>query len=103
MQQNRNFGQGMENHPRWGIAFLAAQSSGARIVPFDILHSAKTLAYLVQHSDCKYLISSEEFSPKLQKVQNLLPTPLPGLIKSRDFYCCWGFWWAAYFTLYMYG
>lgn len=72
----------MENHPRWGIAFLAAQSSGARIVPFDILHSAETLAYLVQHSDCKYLISSEEFSPKLQKVQNLLPTPLPGLISG---------------------
>ena len=70
----------MENHPRWGIAFLAAQSAGARIVPFDILHSSETLAGLVQHSDCRYLISSQEVLPKLQEIQALLPQPLPGLI-----------------------
>ncbi len=81
----------MENHPRWGIAFLAAQSAGARIVPFDILHSSETLAYLVQHSDCKYLISSEEVFPRLQEIQERLPVPLPGLISGpqREGYEHW--------------
>ena len=49
----------MENHPRWGIAFLAAQSAGARIVPFDVLHNAETLSQLIQHAQCKFLISSD--------------------------------------------
>ncbi len=70
----------MENHPRWGISFLAAQSAGARIVPFDILHSSETLAGLVQHSDCRYMISSQEVLPKLHEIQALLPEVLPGLI-----------------------
>ena len=70
----------MENHPRWGIAFLAAQSAGARIVPFDILHSSETLAGLVQHSECRYLICSQEVLPKIQEIQALLPRPLPGLM-----------------------
>ena len=74
----------MENHPRWGIAFLAAQSAGARIVPFDILHSSEILAGLVRHSDCRYLISSQEVLPKLQEIQALLPEPLPGLIVGSE-------------------
>ncbi len=53
----------MENHPRWAIAFLAAQSTGARIAPFDILHDSKTLAELIQHAECRFLISSEKFLP----------------------------------------
>ena len=70
----------MENHPRWGISFLAAESAGARIVPFDILHSSETLAELLRHSDCRYVISSQEVLPKLREIQALLPDPLPGLI-----------------------
>ena len=70
----------MENHPRWGISFLAAESAGALIVPFDILHSSETLAGLVQHSGCKYVISSQEVLAKLHEIQALLPQPLPGLI-----------------------
>ena len=67
----------MENHPRWGIAFLAAQSVGARIVPFDILHLSETLASLIQHSECKFLISSAEVLPKLEEIQGQLPERLP--------------------------
>ncbi|MDA2928843.1 AMP-binding protein [Acidobacteria bacterium AH-259-O06] len=73
----------MENHPRWGIAFLAAQSAGARIVPFDILHETKTLAELIQHAGCKFLISSEKFSPQLDQIQALLPESLPALINGQ--------------------
>ena len=70
----------MENHPRWAIAFLAAASTGARIAPFDILHDSNTLADLIQHAECKFLISSEKCLPEIQKIQKLLPTPLPVLI-----------------------
>ncbi len=70
----------MENHPRWGIAFLAAQSVGARIVPFDIVHTSETLAELVQHAECAFLISSAEQRCKLQEIQERLPQPLPGLL-----------------------
>ncbi len=69
----------MENHPRWGIAYLAAQSAGAVVVPFDILHSAEILAELIQHSECRFLISSEHLAEKLCDIQNLLPSPLPML------------------------
>ena len=70
----------MENHPRWAIAFLATQSTGARIAPFDILHDSKTLAELIQHAECRFLISSRKFLPEIQKIQELLPAPLPALI-----------------------
>jgi long-subunit acyl-CoA synthetase (AMP-forming) len=53
----------MEAHPRWGIVFLAAQSAGAVIVPLDILHEAETLAGLILHSGCSFLIVSERLTP----------------------------------------
>ena len=70
----------MENHPRWGIAFLAAQSAGARIVPFDVLHETSTLAQLIQHAECQYLITSAGLAPKIGEIQELLPKPLPVLM-----------------------
>jgi len=73
----------MENQPRWGIAFLAVQSSGARIAPFDILHDSKTLAGLIQHAECKFLISSEKLVSEIQEIQELLPEPLPTLITGQ--------------------
>lgn len=74
----------MENHPRWGIAFLAAQSAGAVVVPFDILHQVQTLAALIQHSECRFLISSEKLLPRLEEVQRLLPDRLPALIQGSS-------------------
>ena len=73
----------MENHPRWGIAFMAVQSAGARIVPFDILHGTETLSELIQHSECNFLISSEKFSLQLEKIQKQLPAPLPVLVHGN--------------------
>ena len=70
----------MENQPRWGIAFLAAQSAGAVVVPFDILLPAETLTYLVRHSGCQFLISSQPFKPLLEEIQQSLPQPLPTLV-----------------------
>lgn len=72
----------MENHPRWGIAFLAAQSAGARIAPFDVLHKNETLAKLIEHAGCNFLISSEQFAPRLDEIQTLLPQPLPVLVNG---------------------
>ncbi|MEE8350022.1 MAG: AMP-binding protein [Acidobacteriota bacterium] len=74
----------MENHPRWGISFLAAQSTGARIVPLDILHSPQTLAELIQHADCSFIISSENLLPAMEEIQASLPQPLPILITGES-------------------
>lgn len=70
----------LENHPRWGIAFLAVQSAGAVIVPLDILHSPETLAHLIQHAGCGYLIASSKLFETLENVQGLLPRRLPAIV-----------------------
>ena len=62
----------MENHPRWGIAFLAAQSAGARTVPLDVEQECQTLARLIEHAECKFLVSSARLAPKLTEIQKLL-------------------------------
>ncbi|MDA2934126.1 AMP-binding protein [Acidobacteria bacterium AH-259-D05] len=74
----------MENHPRWGIAFLAVQSAGARIVPLDILHDTKTLAGLIQHAECRFLISSQKLLPEIKQIQQLLPEPLAVLVTGNS-------------------
>ena len=74
----------MENHPRWGIAFVAIQSTGARIVPLDILHSTQTLAELIQHAECRFLISSHSRLDELDEIQQALPDPLPILVTGES-------------------
>jgi long-chain acyl-CoA synthetase len=73
----------MENHPRWGIAFLAAQSAGAIVVPLDILHDHATLAKLIQHAECRFMIVSERLAPVWKQVQALLGAPLPFLVAGE--------------------
>ena len=70
----------MEAHPRWGMAFLAAQSAGAVIVPLDILHEAETLAGLIQHAGCSFIIVSERLTPLWREIQPLLKEPLRFLV-----------------------
>ncbi|MBI4444744.1 MAG: AMP-binding protein [Acidobacteria bacterium] len=72
----------MENHPRWGISFLAVQGAGAVVVPFDVLHTTATLKDLIQHAGCTFLISSEKFLPRLREIQGLLPRSLPALVSG---------------------
>ena len=69
----------MENHPRWGIAFLAAQSTGAVMAPFDVLHTDETLAYLLEHAGCQFVICSERFHPRLESIWEHLGRTLPVL------------------------
>lgn len=70
----------MENHPRWGIAFLAAQSAGSVLVPFDIQHDTETLAGLVEHSECDFLICSTETLPAVKEIREILEKELPLLV-----------------------
>jgi len=70
----------IENHPRWGIAFLATQSAGAVVVPLDVLHTPETLAKLITHARCSFLFASEKLLPVLDQIQELLPAPLPVLV-----------------------
>jgi len=79
VEANSKVGIIMENHPRWGLAFLASQSAGAAVVPLDVLHTPETLAYLIQHSECTFLFCSEKHLPALEQIQSLLPSPLPAV------------------------
>ena len=74
----------MESHPRWGIAFLAVQSAGAVVVPLDILHDPETLAGLIDHAGCRFMIVSERTLPAWTEIQRLLPQPLPFLVAGRE-------------------
>lgn len=72
----------MENHPRWVTSFFAAVSAGCAVVPFDILHESETLAYLVGHSECKFLFGSEKTSPQIEEILEKNQKPLPVLING---------------------
>ncbi len=73
----------MESRPHWGMSFLAIQSAGGIVVPLDILHDKETLAGLVEHSGCRFLIVSQRLLPTLESVQGLLAQPLPYLDRRR--------------------
>jgi long-chain acyl-CoA synthetase len=73
----------MDVHPRWGIAFLAVQSAGAVAVPLDILHDHQTLARLIAHAGCRFLIVSSPLRAALEAVQGLLPARLPFLVADE--------------------
>ncbi len=73
----------MENHPRWGISFLAAQSAGAIVVPLDILHEPGTLARLIEHAECRFMIVSERLALAWGQVQALLSAPLSFLLAGN--------------------
>jgi long-chain acyl-CoA synthetase len=74
----------MENHPRWGIAFLAAQSAGAVIVPLDILHDQETLAGLIEHAGCRFLMVSRKLVPAWLEIRERLREPLPFLVADEE-------------------
>lgn len=74
----------MENHPVWGIAFLAIQWAGAVAVPLDTFHTPETLARLIEHAGCRLLISSETFLGQLEEIKRLWPAAPPVLVRSRE-------------------
>jgi long-chain acyl-CoA synthetase len=58
----------MENHPRWGIAFVAIQSAGGIVVPLDTLSPVLSLASVAAHSESKFLIASARFSEASREI-----------------------------------
>ena len=74
----------MENHPRWGIAFLAAQSAGAVVAPLDILHHSATLARLIDHAECSFLITSERLLPVWRETERALGRTIPALVSGSQ-------------------
>jgi long-chain acyl-CoA synthetase len=88
----------MENNPRWGVSFLAVQSAGGVVVPLDTLHQPETLARLIQHAECKMLITSARQPATGVPVPKLIagsaewdralgesqPSPLPLVKRSLD-------------------
>ncbi|HSR69958.1 MAG TPA: AMP-binding protein [Acidobacteriota bacterium] len=95
LQPGQAVGVLMENHPRWGVAYLGAQSAGMVVVPFDILHSSKTLAELIVHSECRLLITSSGLADKIREIQERLGDPLPVLVAGEgqdEMPQCWHRW-----------
>jgi len=74
----------MENHPAWGIAFLAVQWAGAVAVPLDTFHTPETLARLIEHAGCRLVISSESFLTQLTEIKRVWPGMPPVLMKSQE-------------------
>ncbi len=74
----------MDTHPRWGIAFLAVQSAGAVAVPLDVLHEKETLAGLIEHAGCRFLIVSGALLPTWEGVEAQLAQPLPFLVAEQS-------------------
>jgi long-chain acyl-CoA synthetase len=74
----------MDNHPHWGIAFLAIQSAGAVVVPLDPLHSPTTLAHLIQHAECRMLINDEKLRLGLDEAQAHCTEPVPSLTVGEN-------------------
>lgn len=68
----RHVGILMENHPRWGIAFLAIQSCGGVVVPFDVLHPVEVLRGLVDHSQVEWLVVSDKYWETARSIQDSL-------------------------------
>ncbi len=74
----------MENHPAWGIAFLAIQWAGAITVPLDTFHTPETLARLIEHAGCRRLISSEVYLGQLVEIKRIWPAAPPVLLRSAE-------------------
>lgn len=56
-----------ENSPEWTIAYAAATSCGAIVVPLDIQFNANEIRYLILHSEVTFLITSQKvFSEKIE-------------------------------------
>lgn len=81
----------MGNHPRWCVAFLAAQSAGAIMVPLDVLHTPETLAKLINHSECAFMFCTENLGPVLERIQALRSEAIPALMlgDSKGVYPEW--------------
>ena len=65
----------LPNDHYFGVAFFAAASAGAVIVPLDPSYDAERLAAVIEHSECGLLICSDEtrFTEPAQAIQSHLP------------------------------
>ena len=52
----------MENHPRWGVAFVAIQSAGGIAVPLDTMSGLAAAVAISRHAEVKFLISSPQLT-----------------------------------------
>jgi long-chain acyl-CoA synthetase len=73
----------MENHPRWGVAFVAIQSAGGVVVPLDTLSPVLTLASVAAHSESKFLIASARFSEASREILGNAPN-VSGLLIAGE-------------------
>jgi len=73
------------------VAFLAAQSAGAIMVPLDVLHTPETLAKLIEHSECAFMFCTENLSSLMERIQELRSETVPALMlgDSKGVYPEW--------------
>jgi long-chain acyl-CoA synthetase len=61
------------NTPHFHIAFFAAQSCGAEVVPLNCLHSLTELCYIIDNSQAKWLLALNVFDEKVAAVARTCP------------------------------
>lgn len=60
----------MRNHPEWSVAFFAAASIGAIVVPLNAWWAARELEFGLRDSGARVLLADEE---RLERLADLLP------------------------------
>jgi long-chain acyl-CoA synthetase len=59
--------------PNWVVAYLGAMQQGIVIVPLDVEYSAKDIAPILSHIDCKVVFSVAEKEPAIKEAIRDLP------------------------------
>ena len=68
MQEGERFALVMRNHPEFVEAMLASEILGTVFVPIDVRVQPERLAYMIQHTECRGAIVSEEGINKIDEL-----------------------------------
>jgi len=73
-----------ENHPCWAISYLGCLYAGAICVPVDPHGERQTLSNFLIDSEAKIVFASDEFLPRLDKIEADLERTFPTVVWGSD-------------------
>jgi long-chain acyl-CoA synthetase len=65
-----------ENHPDWAVAYFAAQSVGATVVPLDTHTPSEEVEQILEFTEARALLASRDLYPHLPKALRSSPLPI---------------------------
>lgn len=69
MKEGDRFALAMRNHPEFVEAMLASEILGTAFVPIDLRVQPKRLAFMMEHTDCRCALVSEEGLNKMNELK----------------------------------